>query len=157
MKPIKLSRDRNLIMIKKFLFSALLISLLLSCSTSDNNSNNNPFLVDTNFNLNINLSLPEYNSLNFPGNSYVTYNYGLNGVVVYNINNTQYLAFELTDPNHSVSNCSRLTVQGLLATCNCGDGNEYNILTGEITQGEGQYALKSYRVRKNGNTLEIYN
>ena len=157
MKPIKLSRDRNLIMIKKFLFSALLISLLLSCSTSDNNSNNNPFLVDTNFYLNINLSLPEYNSLNFPGNSYVTYNYGLNGVVVYNINNTQYLAFELTDPNHSVSNCSRLTVQGLLATCNCGDGNEYNILTGEITQGEGQYALKSYRVRKNGNTLEIYN
>lgn len=143
--------------IKRILFSVLLFSAILSCSTADENRNNNPYLVDSNFTLNINLGLPEYNNLNFPGNSYTTYNYGINGVVVYNINNSQYLAFELTDPNHPISSCSRLSVQGLIATCNCDDGNEYNILTGEITQGEGQYALKSYRVRKNGNTLEIYN
>ena len=157
MKTIKLSTEKYDIMIKRILFSALLISLFLSCSTADENRNNNPYLVDVNFTLNINLGLPEYNSLNFPGNSYTTYNYGLNGVVIYNVNNNQYIAFELTDPNHAVSNCSRLSVQGLIATCNCGDGNEYNILTGEITEGAGQYALKSYRVRKNGSTLEVYN
>ncbi len=157
MKTIKLFTDKTYKMIRRILFLALLITLLFSCSTADENRNNNPYLVDINVNLTINLGLPEYNSLNFPGNSYTTYNYGLNGVVVYNINNSQYLAFELTDPNHPVSSCSRLTVNGLIATCDCGDGNEYNILTGEITKGEGQYALKSYRVRKSGNTLEISN
>jgi len=157
LKTTKLSLDKTIKMIRRILFSTLLINILFSCNTSDNTRINNPYLVDINVNLNINLGLPEYNSLNFPGNSYTTYNYGLNGVVVYNINNSQYLAFELTDPNHAVSSCSRLSVQGLIATCDCEDGNEYNILTGEITQGDGQYALKSYRVRKNGNSLEISN
>ncbi|CAN5129698.1 hypothetical protein BH23BAC2_BH23BAC2_04950 [soil metagenome] len=137
-----------------FFFSALLF--LFSCSPDDE-LRNNPFLTDISFRLDINLNLPQYNSLNFPGNSYTTYSYGLNGVVVYNINNNQYTAFELSDPNHPLSTCSRLTVQGIIATCSCGDGNSYNIITGELSSGSGQYSLKPYRVRRSGSVIEVYN
>lgn len=142
---------------KKRLFFLFLICSVLSCSPDDGPQINNPYLPHTSFRLDLNLSLPEYNSLNFPGNSFVTYNYGLNGIVVYNINNTQFTAFELSDPNHPLTNCSKLTVQGIIATCSCRDGNSYNIITGEISQGTGQYTLKPYRVRKSGSLLEVFN
>jgi len=129
---------------------------LASCDPDDE-IRNNPYLNEVSFRLDINLNLPEYNGLNFPGNSYSTYNYGINGVVVYNVNNNQYTAFELSDPNHALSNCSRLTLEGIIATCSCGDGNSYNILTGELSSGTGQYSLKPYRVRKSGNMIEVYN
>lgn len=129
---------------------------LISCDPDDE-IRNNPYLNEVSFRLNINLNLPEYNNLNFPGNTYTSYNHGINGVVVYNINNNQYTAFELSDPNHPLTPCSRLTVQGIIATCSCGDGNSYNILTGELSSGTGQYSLKPYRVRKSGNMIEVYN
>ena len=141
---------------KKPLVLLLVLFGMISCDPDDE-IRNNPYLTDQSFRLNINLNLPEYNSLNFPGNSYTSYNHGINGVVVYNINNNQYTAFELSDPNHQLSNCSRLTVQGIIATCSCGDGNSYNILTGELSSGTGQYSLKPYRVRKSGNMIEVYN
>jgi len=134
----------------------LILFGMIACE-ADDEIRNNPFLTDVSFRHSINLNLPEYNNLNFPGNSYSSYNHGLNGVVVYNINNNQYTAFELSDPNHQLSNCSRLTVQGIIATCSCGDGNSYNILTGELSTGTGQYSLKPYRVRKSGNMIEVYN
>lgn len=144
-------------MIKKITLSLLFVAFLSSCTVDDNETTNNPYLTNISFVLDLNLNLPEYNSLNFPGNSYVTYNYGINGVVVYNINNSQFTAFELSDPNHALSECSTLSVSGIIATCNCNDGNSYNILTGEITEGSGQYSLKPYRIRKSGNVLEVSN
>ena len=140
---------------RPFILLFILIGLI-SCEP-DEEVRNNPYLNEVSFRLNINLNLPEYNNLNFPGNSYTSYNHGINGVVVYNINNNQYTAFELSDPNHQLSNCSRLTVQGIIATCSCGDGNSYNILTGELSTGTGQYSLKPYRIRKSGNIIEVYN
>lgn len=144
-------------MIRKISLIFTILFICISCSSNDDARINNPNLVDVSFTLRIDLNLPEYNSLNFPGNSYSTYNFGINGVVVYNINNTQFTAFELSDPNHPLSACSSLTVQGVIATCECNDGNSYNILTGELTNGSGQYTLKPYRISKSGNTLEIYN
>lgn len=140
---------------KRYILIFIVFSLF-SCDPDDE-IRKNPYLNEVSFRLNINLNLPEYNNLNFPGNSYTSYNHGINGVVVYNINNSQYTAFELSDPNHQLTNCSRLTVQGIIATCSCGDGNSYNILTGEISSGTGQYSLKPYRVRKSGNMIEVYN
>ncbi len=156
MKAIKLEVIKKPKMLKKIL-SLLVIVLALSSCEPDDEVRNNPYLTNISFRLDLNLNLPEYNSLNFPGNSYVTSTHGINGVVVYNINNTQFTAFELSDPNHPLSNCSRLTVQGIIATCSCGDGNSYNILTGELSSGTGQYSLKPYRVRKSGNIIEVYN
>lgn len=144
-------------MIKKVCSLLVLVLISISCSTNDSGRIDNPNLINVSFRLVLNLNLPEYNSLNFPGNSYTTYNTGINGVVVYNINNTQFTAFELSDPNHPLNDCSSLSVQGVIAKCDCNDGNSYNILTGELTNGNGQYTLKPYRVNKNGNVLEVFN
>lgn len=139
---------------KKILLFICLISIYLSCS-SDDELRENPYLPDLNFSFQLDLSLPQYNPLNFPGNSLVTRNYGLNGVVIYNLNNDQYMAFELTDPNHIPQECSYLMVTGTQASCSCNDGNVYSIVTGQQIKGEGNYGLKPYRVTKSGNILEV--
>ncbi len=144
-------------MISKAISFLMLLIVLTACSSNDNDRIDNPNLINVSFRLNINLNLPEYNSLNFPGNSYSTYNTGINGVVIYNINNTQFTAFELSDPNHPLNECSSLRVEGVIAKCDCSDGNSYNILTGELTNGSGQYSMKPYRITKNGNMLEVFN
>lgn len=156
METIKFLGLKKREMFAKTLILLVVLFGVLSC-TPDDEVSRNPFLPDESFRLVINLSLPEYNRLNFPGNSFVTYNSGINGVVIYNINNTQYTAFEMSDPNHALSGCSRLTLEGIIATCSCNDGNSYNILTGEISTGTGQYSLKPYRIRKSGSVLEVYN
>ncbi len=144
-------------MIPKICSLLMLLLVISSCSPNANDRIDNPNLINVSFRLVINLNLPEYNSLNFPGNHYTTYNTGINGVVVYNINNTQFTAFELSDPNHPLSECSSLSVEGVIATCDCNDGNSYNILTGELSGGNGQYTMKPYRITKNGSVLEVYN
>lgn len=142
---------------KKYLLYLVSSLLLISCTPDDNIRNENPNLVDLRFAFQIDLNLPQYNQLNFPGNSVVTYNYGINGIVIYNINNTSYTAFELTDPNHIPRDCSVLSVRGTEATCNCNDGNVYTIITGQQIGGQGQYPLKPYRIVRYGNILEISN
>ena len=141
---------------KSLLFLALSI-LLSGCSPDDDHRIDNPNLVDLNFAFNLDLSLPQYNKLNFPGNSFVTYNYGINGVVIYNVNNSMYTAFELTDPNHIPETCSVLELNDTEATCQCNDGNKYTIITGQQLSGQGQYPLKPYRIVRVGNILEISN
>lgn len=140
---------------KALVFTAFL--LILSSCSDDDELRNNPYLPDLNFRFQIDLNLPQYNNLNFPGNSFIHYNYGMNGVVIYNLNNSQFLAFELTDPSHVPSSCSILEVNGIEASCNCDDGNTYSIITGQLLKGQGQYTLKPYRVNRVGNVLEISN
>lgn len=133
-----------------------LIFICLGCS-GDDDLRQNPYLPDLNFTLQLDLSLPEYNQLNFPGNKFVTKNYGINGIVIYNFNNDQYMAFELTDPNHVPQPCSELIVTGIEARCSCDDGNVYTIITGQPISGAGEYALKPYRVERRGSVLQITN
>lgn len=135
---------------------AILLLFLLGCSGSDDDFRNNPNIPSIRFNLLMNLNLPEYSNLQYAGNSYVTYLYGVKGVVVYNINGSQFAAFELSDPNHPPNECSSMQVDGIIATCSC-DGNEYNIITGEMSNGDGEYTMRPYRVNLSGNTLEVWN
>ena len=142
---------------KKIVAFASLAIFLFSCSGNDDNFRNNPNLPNLNFSARLNLSLPEYNQLQFAGNSYATYNYGVKGIVIYNINGSQFTAFELSDPNHPASDCSGMTVNGVIATCSC-EGNSYNIITGEpATQGDLQYTMKPYRIQRSANILEVWN
>lgn len=157
MKTIILFSEKFADMTKKILVLLLFSIIFNGCSTNDDNSLNNPNLINLNFRLQLNLDFPEYNDLQFPGNSFVTYNEGIRGVVVYNINNSQYTAFELSDPNHPPNTCSAMSVEGVVATCNCEDGNSYNIITGELLEGEGEYAMKPYRIERRGNMIEVYN
>ncbi|AXT62211.1 hypothetical protein D1816_18210 [Aquimarina sp. AD10] len=138
-----------------FLFAALLV---LSCSGDDDQ--NNPFLPNIAVNFQINLDLPQYNNLRFPGGIFVdrTDGRGIRGVIIYNQNDQQFFAYELSDPNISPSDCSALKVEGTRASSNCGNENLYEIASfGQQIRGEGGNPLLAYRVTKNGNTLNVSN
>jgi len=134
--------------------------LLSSCSKSDDN-NNNSFLPNIAFDTGsmINTNLSQYNHLQFAGNfEIINSPYGINGTVLFYAGGTNYNAFELSDPNHALSSCSSLTVNGVIASCDCDDGNSYDILTGLGQEGTiGQYSLKRYFVEVNGNIIRIFN
>lgn len=141
---------------------AIILSLLFiffSCE-SDDTGRQNPFLVDIGFQFEMNLNLPQYSSLDFPGNYVIVDNIGIKGVVVYTPGNNQYFAYELSDPNHSPNSCSSMTINGLTASCPCPtDANSYNIFTGQpdASSPDLQYGMKSYRVERVGNIIRVFN
>lgn len=128
----------------------------LGCSGDDDPLRANPNLPNINVNLVLDLNLPQYNPLNFPGNSLTTSLQGIRGIVIYNVDNSQYTAFELSCPNIPPSDCSRMQIDGIMAFCPC-NGNEFNIVTGQLTAGEGQYPMLAYRAVREGDQLRISN
>lgn len=137
----------------------LTLFIIFSCSKDDDKQERNPYLTNPVVSLNLNLNLPEYNSLKFPGSSVIT-GQGIKGIVVYCVSETQYFAFDLTDPNHIPSDCSRMEVNGPIASCPCtNDDNEYNIVNfgRHTTEPDTKYPMQSYRAERNGNTVVISN
>lgn len=148
----------------KTIVTYLLMGLMLnSCSkNNDNNQNNNPNIpnvyVDTGNQINTNL-VAQYGALELVNNPMVIPNYGINGIVVVNTGFGNYSAFELSDPNHAITNCSNLVLDGTIVTCSCNDGNSYHILSGGLPQTgtTGQYTLVRYQVEVSGSIIRIYN
>lgn len=142
------------------LISFILLTLF-NCKKDDDNLQTNPFIPNLAFDTQtlINTDLPQYSGLKFSGNHVIlNNNYGLNGVVVYYSGGTTYSAFELTDPSHAISDCSKLTIEGLVATCGCDDANEFEILSGQPYNGTiSQYPLKRYFVEVSGSIIRVYN
>jgi len=142
----------------------VLISLLIlsACSRSDRDDGCR-FLLDLGVNADINLSLPQYNQLNFINNPmYIPANIagGNAGIIVNKVNSTSYRAFDAADPNHAPSGCSTLSINGIIGTCGCADANEYGLLDGQPLGSNGlRCGLKEYRVEINtvNNSLSIYN
>jgi len=143
---------------KPTLFVLLIAVLMGSCGSKDddNINDNNPYINPPPTNLSLNLNLPEYNLLNYPGNSVVLSNYGVKGIIVYNVNNSLYTAFDLTDPNHVPNACSKMTVEGIIATCSCED-NSYDIVTGQHQSNTEVYPMLLYRVQRNGSVITVNN
>ena len=144
---------------KKLVFFLITALFILGCNRNNDDpvNDNNPFLTPPIVNLNLNLNLPEYNSLRFPGNSIVLSQQGIKGIVIYNVNNDLYTAFDLTDPNHIPSSCSKMTLEGIVATCTCGDDNSYDIVTGQSQNSQDEYPLLQYRVSRSGDNITITN
>ena len=144
---------------KSFLYTICFV-LFMACS-SENNSIQNPYLPNYEFDTGnlINTNLPQYSQLKFANNSIVLNSpYGINGVVLFYAGGTNYNAFEITDPNHQISACSKLSIEGIVATCNCDDGNSYDILNGGKREGTtGSYPLIRYRVEVSGSIIRIFN
>ncbi|MDO7170978.1 hypothetical protein [Mariniflexile sp. AS56] len=144
---------------KSLLF--LLSFLLLAACSTNGTVTENPYLPNYQFNTGslINTNLPEFSQLKFPGNFVILNSpYGINGVVLYYAGANNYNAFEITDPNHQISSCSKLSVAGIIATCNCDDGNSYDILNGIRREGTtGSYTLIRYRVDVSGSIIRVYN
>ena len=139
----------------------VLLGLILftSCKNDDGGvQDDNPFLNDPVVSLNLNLNLPQYNPLKFPGNSVIVNQQGIKGIVVYNVNNSLYTASELSDPNHQPSGCSRMEITGIIASCPCaGDDNEYDIVTGQHKTNNNAYPMQQYRVNRVGDNIQISN
>ena len=143
---------------KKKVFLILLFVTVLACKSDDEQVNDNPNLFIPVVNLNLNLNLPEYNPLKFPGSSLIINSQGVKGIVIYNVNNDLYTAFDLSDPNHVPSQCSKMTIEGIIATCPCtNDTNSYDIVTGLHTENETLYPMQQYRAERNGDNVRVYN
>lgn len=143
----------------KTLYILLTFCLLTACSKSDEKLNRNPFLTDPVVQANLNLNLPEYNPLKFPG-SYVVIPQGIKGIVVYCVSENQYWAFELSDPNHAPNHCSLMVLDGIVARCPCpSDDNEYDIINfgQHRTEPDIKYPMQQYRAERNGNYVRITN
>lgn len=146
---------------KKIILVIFFIVISLSCNNDDDNrdvNNNNPFLTPPIVSITLNLNLPQFNPLKFPGNSVVISQQGIKGVVVYNLNNSLYTAFDLTDPNHVPNSCSRMELEGIVATCTCEDDtNAYDIVTGQHQSDENAFPMLQYRITRNGDNITINN
>lgn len=129
------------------------VVLLASCSKNDPVNRCN-YLLNVNVNVSINLNLPQYNLLQFPGNTVYIPNYGNTGIYISNIGN-QFRAFDAADPSHSPSSCSKLANEGGVGTCGCEDENQYSLLTGQPMSGNLPCGLKEYRVENTGGNVLI--
>ncbi|MEK9740548.1 MAG: hypothetical protein VW262_05115 [Flavobacteriaceae bacterium] len=91
----------------------------------------NPFLPEVRFQREIDLSLPLFNGLSFVGGSILLNDIGFNGVILFNLNGSTFLAWEATCPNHVPKSCSKLSLSGVLSECSC-EGFQYSLATGII-------------------------
>ncbi len=131
---------------KNLIFSCLICLLLVSCSKNEVNSNCN-FLrnavVNYPLNLNLNSAL-----LVTSGTVYVP-DQGYGGIIIINVGFNRYRAWDAADPNHPFSTCSIMTINGINATCNCEDGNEYILFTGQPLNNPLPCRLQEYYVDPN--------
>jgi len=139
---------------KKFLF---VIITILTFSNCTNNSQNNDILPFVPVNESINLSLPSYIDLTVPG-GWAYSSGGISGIIVYNINGTQFKAFERSAPHIPSSSCSQMVVENSIRMkCPC-DDSEFNILNGAPLTDGVSYSAREYLVTNlNGSVIRITN
>jgi hypothetical protein len=133
--------------------------LLASCKSDDGGvQDNNPYLTNPIVNLTLNLNLPQYDPLKFPGNNIVISQQGIKGILIHNVNNDLYTASELSDPNHIPSSCSRMEINGIILSCPCeSDDNEYDVVTGQHRTKNNVYPIQQYRVVRTGDVVRVTN
>ena len=139
---------------KKYIL-LVLVAVFFSCD-KENFNNKNPYLPNYAFTYNINMNLPQYNSLKFPSNAvYINAgNTGVRGVFVFNTG-SGYVAFDAACPNQALSSCSTMTLNGINAICPCDDVS-YSLFSGQASGME--YPMKQYRVeRLDDFNLRVYN
>ena len=134
-----------------------LFLIVIFCFSCDKNKvvNNNLFLPNYTFSFDVNLNLPDYNNLEFAGNS-VFINapgVGVRGVFLFNTG-SDYLAYDAACPNQQLSDCSTMTLSQISATCPC-DSKKYSLYTG-LSNGE-KFPMKAYRIEILDKTIRIYN
>jgi len=139
---------------KKIVVLLLIISFY---QCADNRENNNilPFVA---VNETINLNLPQFINLQVPGGwSYS--NGGLKGIIIYNVNGTQFKAFERASPHLPISQtCSQMMVNNGIKMISPCDDSEFSILDGSPLTSGVEYFAREYLVNRiNNSVLQITN
>jgi nitrite reductase/ring-hydroxylating ferredoxin subunit len=151
-------RDLTLFLKKKLCRFVFLAFLFVSCSNSE--VERNPYLQEYRFQFQINLNLPEYDDLRFAGGSLLIPQIGHKGVLVFNLNGSDYFAWDASCPNHAPNTCSQTQLNGVLTECPC-DSFQYSLATGQLLnppEDSGQlYPLLFYRAETRGNAVVISN
>ncbi len=139
-------------------FTVGIIFILISCNRSS--VVRNPYLNELDFEFSVNLNLPLYSNLKFTGGSILINDFGHKGIILYNLNNNNYLAWEASCPNHKPNSCSKTKIIGSLTECGC-ENYQYSLVTGQLLNPSlnetNQYPMINYGVRISGNNLIIYN
>ena len=145
---------------KRFLILCCTAILLFSCNSDDGGINNNPYIPNALVQFQIDLGLPSFDNLRFAGGStFIANGGGVRGFFVFNLSGDQFLAWEASCPNHIPNNCSRMTINGVLATCACED-YEYSLANGQLlnpVDGSENYPMINYRISKSGDVLTVSN
>ncbi len=83
------------------------------------------------------------------------------GIIVYRLYQDEFRAYDRLPPNKpneccdSDGNCTRLVVDGVFVVDNC-NNIKYNIINGEIFEGEGIYGLSQYHTSYDGYELRVF-
>ena len=135
----------------------LLAASLMGCS-SDDRRQNNPNLLNVQFNIVLNLSLPQFSPLNFAGNAiYVGGpDVGNDGIIVVNTG-SGFVAWDASDPNEIPRSCTRLQIDGLSANSTCQNPNSYSLVTGQPLEDGLSFGLLNYQLNANGDTVRVFN
>ena len=112
---------------------------------------------DVNVNIYVNIQNPQYQHLSGMGSwSYVEG--GSKGIILFNVDNDQFLAYERHCPYDPENSCSKVSVDetDLFAIDSC-CSSKYQLLNGSVIEGPGSLPLKGYSTSFDGNIIHIWN
>ena len=149
---------------KKYLIFSIILTtafMLDGCKKEEQNPN----IPNVFINITIDPNSTIYQELNTAGGwLYLTSTSPSRGIIVYRIDQTQFVAYDRMPPNDpdkccdDDGNCSRLVVGDYypFAKDEC-NNISYLLLNGSIFEGEGKYPLIQYNTSYNGQLLRIFN
>ena len=108
-------------------------------------------------NFSLNIYDPEFANLVVPGNS-ITVTGGVNGIVIYRVSETDFVAFDRTCTYQVEENCQvQVDESGVYAVDSVCCYSKFLLLDGSVIEGPATYPLKQYNTSFNGNYLRVFN
>ena len=95
-------KDKELSVFGKTFFFIFTLLLLALCGCGKDKIDRNPYFSSVNFNINLNLNLPSYDNLRYAGGGASISQGGISGILVFNLNGNDFLAWEASCPNHVI-------------------------------------------------------
>lgn len=133
-------------------FFLLLTILFFNCA---NNTPAENCLPNITISINTDLNNPSNINVQTPGGSAIL-NGGSKGILLFNINGSSFVAFDLICPNNDCSS-PMIFENGLTLKCTC-DNSEYSVHLGGAPQtNDSNCPAREYRVLKNGTSIRITN
>tara|TARA_B100000614_G_C14233509_1_gene363432 strand:- start:155 stop:571 length:417 start_codon:yes stop_codon:yes gene_type:complete len=112
---------------------------------------------NVNVNVFINIQNPQYQNLSGMG-SWAYVEGGSKGIIVFNLDNDNFLAYERHCPYQPENLCSKISVDetNLFAVDTC-CSSKYQLIDGSVIDGPATLPLKRYNTSFDGNIINIWN